>query len=36
MKNQTVWVWGATRLGLSTLANGKDAVRQPINDRTGL
>ena len=28
--------WGATRFGLATLANGKDAVRQRIKDRTGL
>jgi hypothetical protein len=28
--------WSATRFGLATLANGKDAVRQRITDRTGL
>jgi hypothetical protein len=28
--------WGATRLGLATLASGKAAVRQRIKDRTGL
>ena len=28
--------WSATRLGLATLADGKDAVRQRIRDRTGL
>lgn len=28
--------WSATQLGLATLANGKDAVRQRITDRTGL
>jgi hypothetical protein len=28
--------WRATRLGLSILAAGKDAVRQRIKDRTGL
>ncbi|MBW0013605.1 hypothetical protein [Mycobacterium sp.] len=28
--------WSATQLGLATLANGKDAVRQRIEDRTGL
>jgi len=27
--------WSATRLGLATLADGKDAVRQRIKDRTG-
>jgi hypothetical protein len=27
--------WSATRLGLATLASGKDAVRQRIKDRTG-
>jgi hypothetical protein len=31
-----VFKWSATRLGLATLANGKDAVRQRIKDRTGL
>ncbi len=29
-------IWHATRLGLTTPANGKDAVRQRIKDRTGL
>jgi hypothetical protein len=28
--------WQATRLGLATLASGKNAVRQRIKDRTGL
>jgi hypothetical protein len=28
--------WRPTRLGLATLASGKDAVRQRIKDRTGL
>jgi hypothetical protein len=28
--------WSASRLGLVTLAAGKDAVRQRIKDRTGL
>ena len=28
--------WSATRFGLATLAEGKDAVRQRIKDRTGL
>jgi hypothetical protein len=28
--------WSATRLGLTTLARGKAAVRQRITDRTGL
>ncbi len=28
--------WCATRFGLATLANGNDAVRQRIQDRTGL
>ncbi len=28
--------WHATRFGLATLAEGKDAVRQRIKDRTGL
>lgn len=28
--------WQATRLGLATLASGKDAVRHRIKDRTGL
>jgi hypothetical protein len=28
--------WGATRLGLATLAKGKAAVRTRIKDRTGL
>lgn len=27
--------WSATRLGLATLATGKEAVRQRIRDRTG-
>jgi hypothetical protein len=27
--------WGATRFGLTILADGKDAVRQRIRDRTG-
>lgn len=37
-----VWIvdneikWRATRLGLATLATGKDAIRQRIKDRTGL
>ena len=35
-KNAGFLVWGATRLGLATLDNGKDAVRQRIRDRTGL
>jgi len=29
-------VWTVTRLGTSTLAAGKDAVRQRIRDRSGL
>lgn len=28
--------WSATRFGVATLAEGKDAVRQRIKDRTGL
>ena len=28
--------WQVTRLGLATLARGKDAVRQRIKDRTGM
>lgn len=28
--------WSATRLGLTTLATGKSAIRQRIKDRTGL
>jgi hypothetical protein len=28
--------WGATQLGLATLAGGKDVVRQRIMDRTGV
>jgi len=32
----STWVWRATRLGLATMANGKHAVRQRIQDRTGL
>lgn len=28
--------WRTTRLGLATLTNGKDAVRQRIKDRTDL
>jgi hypothetical protein len=28
--------WSPTRLGLATLTNGKEAVRQRIKDRTGL
>jgi len=31
-----IFYWRATRLGVATRANGKDAVRQRIKDQTGL